>query len=272
MATIHRMLDEGYRIEEVDAILGQPMGRPKLGGLPHRRPGGIDTLVHVADNLYENLPDDPQRELFRVPEFIRDMVARKWLGDKTGQGFYKRVKGADGKSEILAIDPATLEYRPQESVHFSSHRQRQGQSRRRRARALGGGRERPRGQARVGTDRRYTALLGGGGAGNRRRYRQHRQRDALGIQLGRRPLPDVGRAGRGGAGAAHDRRGAHAAAAGAKRCWATARALLHAGATRSYWDFTATAYQPVPAQRASVTIWRHSRRAARSSRRTVAPR
>ncbi len=55
-----------------------------------------------------------------MPQFIRDMVARKWLGDKTGQGFYKRVKGAEGKSEILAIDPATLEYRPQESVHFSS--------------------------------------------------------------------------------------------------------------------------------------------------------
>jgi len=120
MATIRRMLDEGYRIEEVDAILGQPMGRPRSAAFRTADLAGIDTLVHVADNLYENLPDDPQRELFRVPEFVREMVARKWLGDKTGQGFYKRVKGADGKSEILAIDPATLEYRPQESAHFSS--------------------------------------------------------------------------------------------------------------------------------------------------------
>ena len=120
MATIRRMLDEGYRIEEVDAILGQPMGRPKSAAFRTADLAGIDTLVHVADNLYENLPDDPQRELFKVPEFVREMVARKWLGDKTGQGFYKRVKGADGKSEILAIDPATLEYRPQESAHFSS--------------------------------------------------------------------------------------------------------------------------------------------------------
>jgi 3-hydroxyacyl-CoA dehydrogenase len=120
MATIHRMLDEGYRVEEVDAILGQPMGRPKSAAFRTADLAGIDTLVHVADNLYENLPDDPQRELFRVPEFVREMVARKWLGDKTGQGFYKRIKGADGKSEILAIDPATLEYRPEESVHFSS--------------------------------------------------------------------------------------------------------------------------------------------------------
>ena len=120
MATIHRMLDEGYRIEEVDAILGQPMGRPKSAAFRTADLAGIDTLVHVADNLYENLPDDPQRELFRTPPFVREMVARKWLGDKTGQGFYKRVKGSDGKSEILAINPATLEYRPQESVHFSA--------------------------------------------------------------------------------------------------------------------------------------------------------
>ncbi len=120
MATIRRMLDEGYRIEEVDAILGQPMGRPKSAAFRTADLAGIDTLVHVADNLYENLPDDPQRELFRVPGFVREMVVRNWLGDKTGQGFYKRVKGADGKSEILAIDPATLEYRPQESAHFSS--------------------------------------------------------------------------------------------------------------------------------------------------------
>jgi 3-hydroxyacyl-CoA dehydrogenase len=120
MATIHRMLDEGYRVEEVDAIFGPAMGRPKSATFRTADLVGIDTLVHVADNLYENLPDDPQRELFRVPDFVREMVARKWLGDKSGQGFYKRVKGADGKSEILAIDPATLEYRPQESVHFSS--------------------------------------------------------------------------------------------------------------------------------------------------------
>ncbi len=120
MATIHRMLDEGYRIEEVDAILGQPMGRPKSAAFRTADLAGIDTLVHVADNLYENLPDDPQRELFKTPQFVREMVTRKWLGDKTGQGFYKRVKGAGGSSEILAIDPATLEYRPQESVHFSS--------------------------------------------------------------------------------------------------------------------------------------------------------
>src|SRR5579885_2636693 len=120
MATVHHMLDEGYRVEEVDAILGQPMGRPRSAVFRTADLAGIDTLVHVADNLYENLPDHPQREEFRMPQFIRQMVANKWLGDKTGQGFYKKEKGAGGKSDILAIDPKTLEYRPQESVHFSS--------------------------------------------------------------------------------------------------------------------------------------------------------
>jgi 3-hydroxyacyl-CoA dehydrogenase len=119
-ATIHRMLDEGYRIEEVDAILGPAMGRPKSAAFRTADIAGVDTLLHVADNLYENLPDDPQRELFKMPDFVREMVQRQWLGDKTGQGFYKRVKRDDGSSEILVLDPQTMEYRAQESVHFSS--------------------------------------------------------------------------------------------------------------------------------------------------------
>jgi 3-hydroxyacyl-CoA dehydrogenase len=119
-ATIHRMLDEGYRIEEVDAILGPAMGRPKSAVFRTADIAGVDTLLHVSENLYENLPDDPQRALFKMPPFVREMVNRKWLGDKTGQGFYKKVTGADGRSEILALDPATMDYRAQESVHFSS--------------------------------------------------------------------------------------------------------------------------------------------------------
>ena len=119
-ATVHRMLDEGYRIEEVDAITGPATGRPRSASFRTCDLAGIDTTVYVADNLYEHLPDDPQRDLFRVPQFVREMVARKWFGDKTGQGFYKRVKGAGGASEILVLDPATLEYRQQEPVSFSS--------------------------------------------------------------------------------------------------------------------------------------------------------
>jgi 3-hydroxyacyl-CoA dehydrogenase len=120
MSTVRRMLDGGYKIEEVDAILGPAMGRPRSAVFRTADLSGLDTLVHVADNLYANLPNDPQRELFRMPQFIRDMVARGWLGDKTGQGFYKKVRGEDGQSQILALDPKTMEYRTQDSVHFSS--------------------------------------------------------------------------------------------------------------------------------------------------------
>ncbi|HLY31589.1 MAG TPA: 3-hydroxyacyl-CoA dehydrogenase/enoyl-CoA hydratase family protein [Ktedonobacterales bacterium] len=119
-AVVHRMLAEGYKIEEVDAIFGPAMGRPRSAVFRTGDLAGVDTLLHVADSLYENLHDDPQRDLYRLPDFIREMVNRKWLGDKTGQGFYKKVKGADGESHILVLDPATMEYRQQDSVHFSS--------------------------------------------------------------------------------------------------------------------------------------------------------
>ncbi|WIG57282.1 MAG: 3-hydroxyacyl-CoA dehydrogenase/enoyl-CoA hydratase family protein [Ktedonobacterales bacterium] len=120
MTTIHRMLNEGYKIEEVDAVLGPAMGRPKSAAFRTADIAGIDTLTHVADNLYENLPNDPQRELFRMPQFVSEMVKRGWVGDKMGQGFYKKTKDDAGRSEILVLDPATLEYRAQDSVHFSS--------------------------------------------------------------------------------------------------------------------------------------------------------
>lgn len=117
---IRRMLAEGYKIEEVDAIFGPALGRPRSAVFRTGDLAGVDTLLHVADSLYENLPDDPQRDLFKLPQFVREMVARKWLGNKTGQGFYKKTKGADGSRDILVLDPATMEYRPQDSAHFSS--------------------------------------------------------------------------------------------------------------------------------------------------------
>jgi 3-hydroxyacyl-CoA dehydrogenase len=120
MFIIKRMLETGLKIEEVDAIFGPAMGRPRSAVFRTGDIVGLDTMVHVADNLYEQLSDDPQREVLRIPDFIREMVARKWLGDKTGQGFYKKTRGADGRSVILVLDPATMEYREQDSVRFSS--------------------------------------------------------------------------------------------------------------------------------------------------------
>jgi 3-hydroxyacyl-CoA dehydrogenase len=118
--TIRRALEGGYTIEEVDAIFGEPLGRARSAVFRTADIAGIDTLVHVADNLYENLPDDAQREVFKIPDFVREMVRRGWTGEKGGQGFYKRVKDAEGQTQILVIDPATLEYRPQEKVRFDS--------------------------------------------------------------------------------------------------------------------------------------------------------
>lgn len=117
--TVRRMLDEGYKVEEVDAITGQAIGHPRSATFRTVDLAGLDTTLHVADNLYENLPDDPQRELFKLPQFVREMVARGWVGDKAKQGFYKRMPGGD-RRDILVIDTATLEYRAQDSVHFSS--------------------------------------------------------------------------------------------------------------------------------------------------------
>src|SRR5436305_502667 len=92
MSSLQRVFDGGYSVSEVDAILGPNMGRPKSAMFRTADLSGLDTLVHVADNLYENAPDDDQRETFRVPEVIREMVKRGMLGEKSGQGFYKRVK------------------------------------------------------------------------------------------------------------------------------------------------------------------------------------
>src|SRR5579883_3397850 len=98
LSTLRRALDEGYTVGEVDVILGEAMGRPKSAVFRTADLSGLDTLAHVADNLYENAPDDPERATFRLPEVIREMIRRGWLGDKTGQGFYKKVKNADGSS------------------------------------------------------------------------------------------------------------------------------------------------------------------------------
>lgn len=120
MKTLKRAIDEGYTVSEVDAMLGPNMGRPKSAVFRTCDLSGLDTTMHVANNLYENAPNDEQREVFRVPDVMREMVKRGWLGEKTGQGFYKRVKNADGESTILELNLQTLEYEPQQKVRYPS--------------------------------------------------------------------------------------------------------------------------------------------------------
>src|SRR5712692_3008926 len=120
LVTIRAMLDDGYSIEEVDKINGPAAGRPKTATFRTFDLVGLDVFAHVVRNLHENLPDDPEREMFVMPEFIAKMIERGLLGNKTKAGFYKRQKGADGKREILTLDTATLDYRPAQKVELPS--------------------------------------------------------------------------------------------------------------------------------------------------------
>ena len=117
--TIHLMLEEGYTIDEVDAITGPPMGRPRSATFRLGDIIGLDVLVDVANNVYQNAPNDERREVFRVPDFILQMVKKGWLGEKTGGGFYQRRRGESG-SEIWTLDYNTLEYVPHSEVRFDS--------------------------------------------------------------------------------------------------------------------------------------------------------
>src|ERR1700727_1971248 len=92
----------GMTVEEVDACTGPVIGQPKSATFRTADIVGLDVLVHVVKNVYETVPNDESREMFRVPALVEEMARRGWLGDKTGQGFYKRVEGeGDGGKEIL---------------------------------------------------------------------------------------------------------------------------------------------------------------------------
>ncbi len=109
----------GMTIEEVDACTGPAIGQPKSATFRTADIVGIDVLTHVVKNIYESVANDESREMYRVPALVEEMVRRGWLGDKTGQGFYKRVKG-DGEREILTLDVHTMEYRPRQKARFAS--------------------------------------------------------------------------------------------------------------------------------------------------------
>lgn len=109
------MKDAGLSIEEVDKIAGRPLGRPKSAAFRTADVVGIDTLAHVAKTCYENLPDDPERDVFQVATWVQKLVASGRVGQKSKAGFYKK----EGKV-IKVLDPDTLEYREQKKVRFDS--------------------------------------------------------------------------------------------------------------------------------------------------------
>lgn len=121
LSALQTMQELGLSIEEVDALTGPVIGLPKSALFRTIDIVGLDVMAHVVENLYSSLPDDPERELFRLPGFMARMMEANLLGEKTGQGFYKRVpaKSGDG-SEILTLDLSTFQYRPRQKPRIPS--------------------------------------------------------------------------------------------------------------------------------------------------------
>jgi 3-hydroxyacyl-CoA dehydrogenase len=110
--TLRTMLDQGLSIEETDALTGAAIGWPKTGTFRLADMVGIDVLVNVARNFAAGSQDE--RSNIGIPAALEQIFERKWFGDKSGQGFYKKQRGADGKEARLVLDLSSLEYRPAE--------------------------------------------------------------------------------------------------------------------------------------------------------------
>lgn len=120
MDLFHTVKEMGLSVEQVDKLTGPVIGRPKSATFRTVDVVGLDTLVHVAKGIHTACPEDEQHSLFELPNFIEQMVANNWLGSKSKQGFYKKVKREDGSKEILALDLDTLEYRPSQRASFAT--------------------------------------------------------------------------------------------------------------------------------------------------------
>jgi 3-hydroxyacyl-CoA dehydrogenase len=110
----------GLTIDEVDALTGPVIGRPKSATFRTADVVGIDTLVKVAKGVADNCPLDEARHVFTIPSWLNKMVESNWLGDKTGQGFFKKIKGSGGEKEILTLDLKTFEYKPRVKPKFAT--------------------------------------------------------------------------------------------------------------------------------------------------------
>ncbi len=120
MAVLKVMEEMQFSIAQVEALTGPIYGRPKSATFRTADVVGIDTFVKVAQNTYAACPDDESRDIFQIPAYINTLVENKWLGDKSGQGFFKKVKNAQGQSEILTLDLNTLEYQPSTKAKFAA--------------------------------------------------------------------------------------------------------------------------------------------------------
>ena len=120
MKVLDSMAKLGLNVDEVDKLTGPVIGRPKSATFRTTDLVGLDTMVKVSTNLNKALPNDEERERFVVPESILKMEQQNWLGDKTGQGFYKKTKSAKGETEILTLDLKSLAYGPKAKAKFAT--------------------------------------------------------------------------------------------------------------------------------------------------------
>ena len=120
MAILNIMEKLGLSVDEVEALTGPIIGRPKSATFRTGDVVGIDTLVKVAKGVAENCPNDEAKATFTIPAWLEKMIANNWLGDKTGQGFFKKIKSADGTKDIQVLNLATLEYEPRKKPKFAT--------------------------------------------------------------------------------------------------------------------------------------------------------
>lgn len=120
MSIFHLMDKLGLSIDEVDALTGPVIGHPKSATFRTADVVGIDTLVKVAIGVKENCPNDEAKEIFSIPDWLQKMADKKWLGDKTGQGFFKKGKNEKGEKEIKSLNLLTFEYEPRQKPKFTT--------------------------------------------------------------------------------------------------------------------------------------------------------
>ena len=120
MAIMNTMEKIGLSIDEIDALTGPIIGRPKSATFRTADVVGIDTFVKVAKGVSENCPQDEARAYFNIQGWLNGMTEKNWLGDKSGQGFFKKVKGADGKSDIQVLNLQTMEYEARKKPKFAT--------------------------------------------------------------------------------------------------------------------------------------------------------
>ncbi len=120
MQTMKVVEELGLSVEQVDKLTSKVVGRPKSGTFRLSDVVGLDTTVHVANNLLAALTEDESKSIFELPSMMQKLMDNKWLGDKTGQGFYKKTKDSTGKTNILSLDLKTFEYGAQQRVSFET--------------------------------------------------------------------------------------------------------------------------------------------------------